>query len=520
MISYFLQLLVFQVLFLAAYELFLKKETFFSLNRAYLLITPFLAAILPFLEIEFLREAVPVEGFVQLPIVFLSEGNAANPSTFSETLRENISSQNAMQWWLWPYAGGILISLLLFLKKHAQLRRIKKTGRLEKLGKINIVHIPNSRSAFTFFNTVYLGGDLLAEEREQILSHELVHVEEKHSYDLLLFESLRIVLWFSPFIYRYQSQLSMLHEYIADAKTSRKLTKKVYFQELLNAAFGTRKISFCNSFFNKSLIKKRILMLQKPRSPRNAKLKYLLIFPLILAMMTYVACSTDNAGNQPGSISSEMGDGEKVKTFQVESFQSITEEKENEITQYIQQIGSQYNKVVVTAGKTSLIFNKSKGYENGFLSVNSEGKLEYKADEVQFNSDPPPSPPSPPSPFDMDVIPFAAVDKVPVFPECENLADKEASKKCVATKITEIVSDNFNTKLGKELGLSGIQRIKVMFKINQSGEVVEIEAKGPHPKLEQEAVRIIGMLPLMKPGEQEGRKVSVLYSLPIIFKIQ
>lgn len=114
-------------------------------------------------------------------------------------------------------------------------------------------------------------------------------------------------------------------------------------------------------------------------------------------------------------------------------------------------------------------------------------------------------------------VPFALIQQVPIFPGCENAKDK---KKCMSEKINKYVNKKFDTGLGSELGLSGRNRVSVQFKIDKNGDVVNVRARGPHPRLEQEAIRVIKALPKMKPGEQRGQKVGVLYGLPINFVIQ
>lgn len=115
-------------------------------------------------------------------------------------------------------------------------------------------------------------------------------------------------------------------------------------------------------------------------------------------------------------------------------------------------------------------------------------------------------------------VPFAIIEKVPVFPGCKGY--NAQLKKCMSIKISEHVSSNFNIKRAKGLGLKGIQRIIVNFKIDKKGNVVNIHARGPHPKLEKEAVRVVKSLPKMIPGTQRGENVGVIYSLPIAFKIE
>ena len=116
-------------------------------------------------------------------------------------------------------------------------------------------------------------------------------------------------------------------------------------------------------------------------------------------------------------------------------------------------------------------------------------------------------------------VPFAVIENVPVFPGCER-GNNAKKRKCMSEKIAKFVQRKFNTELAGDLGLSGRQRISVIFKIDKSGNVTGVRARAPHPRLEKEAQRVINLLPKMQPGKQRGKAVIVPYSLPIIFKVQ
>ncbi len=121
---------------------------------------------------------------------------------------------------------------------------------------------------------------------------------------------------------------------------------------------------------------------------------------------------------------------------------------------------------------------------------------------------------------DVDV-PFSIIENVPVYPGCEGEPNNNAKKKCMSEKIGKFVRKNFNSELAQELGLdSGIKRINVGFKIDKTGNIVNIQARAPHPKLEAEAKRVIAKLPKMKAGRQRGKAVNVPYGLPITFKVE
>ena len=116
-------------------------------------------------------------------------------------------------------------------------------------------------------------------------------------------------------------------------------------------------------------------------------------------------------------------------------------------------------------------------------------------------------------------VPFAVIENVPVFPGCEK-GNNDTKRKCMSDKITKFVQKKFNTDIAGDLGLTGRQRISVIFKIDKSGNVTGVRSRAPHPRLQKEAARVINLLPKMKPGKQRGKAVIVPYSLPILFQVQ
>ena len=129
-------------------------------------------------------------------------------------------------------------------------------------------------------------------------------------------------------------------------------------------------------------------------------------------------------------------------------------------------------------------------------------------------------------------VPFSLIDIPPTMPGCEdkdifipilteyNESLSSKMSQCTSEKITKFVQRKFNTDLAGDLGLSGIQRINIIFKIDKNGDVVGVRARANHPALVEEAKRVISMLPKMKPGYHKGKAVIVQYSLPIIFQVQ
>lgn len=120
----------------------------------------------------------------------------------------------------------------------------------------------------------------------------------------------------------------------------------------------------------------------------------------------------------------------------------------------------------------------------------------------------------------IESVPFHVIESVPVFPGCENLQTNEEQRQCMSEKISRFVNKHFDTSLGEKLGLTGVNRVFVQFQIDPQGNITEVRSRAPHPKLKQEAVRVINSLPKMQPGKQRGKPVPVSYSIPIMFQVQ
>ena len=119
----------------------------------------------------------------------------------------------------------------------------------------------------------------------------------------------------------------------------------------------------------------------------------------------------------------------------------------------------------------------------------------------------------------VDDVPFASIENVPVYPGCKG--SNEEKKKCMVDKITKHVNRKYNTGLAGDLGLSpGKKRVYVQFKISKTGDIVDVRARGPHARLEKEAIRVVELLPKMEPGKQRGRPVGVKYTLPITLLVE
>ena len=116
-------------------------------------------------------------------------------------------------------------------------------------------------------------------------------------------------------------------------------------------------------------------------------------------------------------------------------------------------------------------------------------------------------------------VPSEVIESVPIFPGCNRGSNKK-KRKCMSEKIEKFVESKYNTDIPADLGLTGRQRISVIFKIDTLGNIIGVRARAPHPSLEKEAVRVINLLPKMKPGIQNGKPVIVPYSLPMTLQVK
>ncbi|MEC7782258.1 MAG: M56 family metallopeptidase, partial [Bacteroidota bacterium] len=272
MVRYILEVIVFQALFLAVYQLWFRKETFFNINRIYLISTALLAFVLPFMQFELFQNQIPLrENMFFLPeVVVTAEASEVAPAPVPQERDWSI--------YLLLYAAGVFFSTGMLFRKYQEIQRYFRFKRKNDTTP-KMITIPNSDAAFTFMGTIFIGENINAEAKAHIMAHEEVHLKHWHGLDLMLFELMRVVFWFNPLVYIYQNKLAEIHEFIADAQAMRKTEMKAYYNQLLNTAFGTQHISFINTFFNHSLIKKRIVMLQK-QSKQRAGLKYLVLIPV------------------------------------------------------------------------------------------------------------------------------------------------------------------------------------------------------------------------------------------------
>jgi hypothetical protein len=473
--------------------------------------------VIPLLKFSTLKEVVVTEYAIVLPEIVLSPEAAIEKTSLGQA----VMNQNIPVWSMVFYAG-LGFALLLFCIKLFKIIKLITVSSVESFPGYKIVTLKNSKSAFSFFNYVFLGDQISSEKRLEIQEHELVHVRQKHSWDLLFFEGLKIVMWFNPLIYAYQKRMSLLHEYLSDAKMVEKTQKNQYVEHLLSSLFDVEKISFVNQFYKESWIKKRIKMMTKEKSKRWNQWKYLLILPLVSGMLLYSACA------EADELSNEFTNAEYKTLYKSENGE-LTSVKLNTksaldvyygpVYRFKKQIGidqltiaelqeyeSFVGREVVRNPEIEKYDVQLHEMENGrkviayFLKEDNATPQINVASirDIKESTDP-------------DPVPFVLIDQIPTFPGCE-----KNDKKCFSMNVQKHFAINYDGKLPKTLKLEkGKKRVITIFEIDEQGDVVNIRAKAPVKELEEEAKRVAGLLPKMKPGKHKGKVVKVRYTLPI-----
>lgn len=269
-----LQANIYLVVFYAFYKLLLDKETYFVLNRIYLVTAGILSMALPFVRVSWFADqpaTQPVyQGLEQLNQLMTEMTTAAPASEFL-----SIGQIVAL-----VYVIGVAGFTMKFFYQLLRINRLLKGNA--------------SGSAFSFFNKKVI--DPALPELATIEDHEDVHSRQLHSFDVLFSEVLGILNWFNPVIYFYKDSLKSIHEYLADEHAAKYIgDKEQYALLLVSNAFGVPVHALTNSFFNESLLKKRIFMLHQKKSTKTALLKYGLFAPLFgLGLMLSSATIADN----------------------------------------------------------------------------------------------------------------------------------------------------------------------------------------------------------------------------------
>ena len=351
------------------YRLLLSRETFHRFNRIALLGILLLSCLLPFVEVSVRR---PVEMYQTMMTweQWLLLADLAGTETHAVQVQENVVTW--IQGLLLVYLFGILFFMLRNIYSLFGLWVLLKSGRREKVSDyvvtvVKAVLIVHERdiSPFSWMRYIVISQKDLHENGREILTHELAHIRNRHSWDLFAADICIFFQWFNPAAWLLKQELQNIHEYEADETVINEgVDARQYQLLLIKKAVGTRLYSMANSF-NHSKLKKRITMMLKEKSNPWARLKYLYVLPLAAIAVTAFA--------RP-EISEKV---EEISAVKVNDLAEIVEKKseENVVKELVD---TTKNKVVVvgyrTEKKDSVLTSGKKKVAISVQGISGEGK--------------------------------------------------------------------------------------------------------------------------------------------------
>lgn len=272
--GYLLKSVIWLTGFALVYFLFLRNERYFLLKRYFLLAGIIFSVIFPLFTFHFQIE-MPVQ---EIPSGDLNGALPGVPVTYSEGTSGSMSELSRAL--LLLYLAGLLF---FTLKTAWNLVTVFKTiyrTKADNLDSVRLIRSSDFSGSFSFFNYVFINPSIDKQESGIIMDHELVHVNQKHWFDLLLIELLRLFQWINPFVWIYSGFIRQNHEYLADKMALQRTSDPaIYKAVLVNQLFGINVFSLSNSF-NYSVNKKRFDMMKNIVTSPYRKMKVLLVLPV------------------------------------------------------------------------------------------------------------------------------------------------------------------------------------------------------------------------------------------------
>ncbi|WP_302788182.1 M56 family metallopeptidase [Phocaeicola coprophilus] len=278
------------------YKLLMSRDTFHRFNRFALLGLLVLSSLLPLVEASVNSPAAVQETMLTLEqLLLLADIQPEGESMAAATPSATVLWLRAA---LLVYLTGIVFFIVRNLCSLARLGRLIRQGKREALDSylpdrkeknVRLVVHDHDIAPFSWMHWIVIARKDLEENGREILIHELAHIRNRHSWDLLLADLCIFVQWFNPAAWLLKQELQNIHEYEADETVLREgVNARNYQMLLIKKAVGTRLYSMANSF-NHSSLKKRITMMLKEKSNPWARAKYLYILPLAALAVTAFA---------------------------------------------------------------------------------------------------------------------------------------------------------------------------------------------------------------------------------------
>jgi len=279
-------------MFYFAYILLLRKETFFNSSRWFLIAGLLTSVILPFVvytKVIWITPApVATEKIYNNTTNFASSADAA-PYAYTnipETVTEESFEINWDLVYLAIYSIGFIAFMVKFALDFYSLNCVLKGKKIQQQEDFKFIDVNENIAPFSYFDYIVYNSSLYtAAELENILEHEKVHSDQHHTIDVLISRIFCILFWFNPIVWLYKKAILQNLEFIADREASKKISdKKAYQYTLLKITTHETCVAITNHFYQ-SLIKKRIVMLNKNQSKKRNYWKYYAVIPALAAFV-------------------------------------------------------------------------------------------------------------------------------------------------------------------------------------------------------------------------------------------
>nr|WP_319266827.1 M56 family metallopeptidase [uncultured Draconibacterium sp.] len=451
------------------YVLFLRKETFFRLNRLFLLFSVLFSVILPFLHFRvYAPQSNMLAEVTVTPYRNVLEAVTIYGQDLSGAVVNSISSSKII---ISIYLLGLLFFLGRMIFRIIQIGLIIAKNEVQYIDNYRFVLVDKEFSPFSFLGYIFINPNMKKDSGyERMVTHEMEHIKQGHTFDVLILEILTVFQWFNPFMWMLKRAIRENHEYLADhAVLNSGISSAQYKQLLLSQTVGVQ-LDIANNF-NSSLVKKRIQMISKIRSSKLANLKYIFGFVSLLALIVIFAC-------------------EQKETLQVTKVEDSNERK---ITVSILDDRMKLNGDQEDLEFLQGLLNDKNKYE---FETDSTGNVFLVKSKEQI-----------PLELDEEDQVFFIVEEMPEFP-----GGDIALRKFIANSIKY-------PEIAIEKGIQG--KVYVTFVVTGDGKIANAKiARGVDPSIDKEALRVVNTLPKWKPGYQRGKTVNVSYTVPINFVLQ
>lgn len=307
LIRYLLLANLFLLLLSLFFKLILEKEKWFRFNRTVLIGGVLLALIIPVFQLDLLTS--PEQALIVIPEMIVSM-----PAVTADIILDEIqivgTAPKVFPWISMTqiaYIVGIIFTGLLFTWRLGQIKLMQRSNPMKLVKDLFITILPSTFSAFSFGGVVYFPGPLNPEDEttSMILEHERAHVNQKHSWDIIFIEIVKILFFYNPAAYSLKKQMELTHEYLADSVGASSNTK-LYSMALFKSFFQVPGLALSHGFNSASTLKQRITMLGNNEKKKFAGFRYFLLLPLAISFLTLSAFTTVKAEPKKDQLESSQ----------------------------------------------------------------------------------------------------------------------------------------------------------------------------------------------------------------------